>query len=63
MIIQAGDLGVEIDTGLNRPGYLQRLENGEWRDYVRDGKPVLWPVKVEELEAGWYRVHKVASGG
>jgi hypothetical protein len=34
MIIQAGDLAVELDTGTNTPGeILQRLESGEWKDY------------------------------
>jgi hypothetical protein len=57
MSIQAGDLGVEIDTGLNRPGAIvQRLDGEEWRDYLQDGKPVVWPVKEEELEPGRYRV-------
>jgi len=38
MIIQAGDLGVEIDTGTNQPGaILQRYEDGQWQDYVVDG--------------------------
>jgi hypothetical protein len=56
MIIQAGDLAVEVDTGTNQPGVIQRLEGGQWRDYLRDGKPVRWPVEVERLEPGRYRV-------
>jgi len=40
MILQAGDLGLVLDTGLNRPGILQRFEDGDWRDLDRDGKPV-----------------------
>ena len=56
MILQAGDLGIEIDTGLNRPGTLQRLEDGRWVDYLKDGEPVRWPVKVEDLKPGRYRV-------
>ena len=50
MIIQAGDLGIELDTGTNRPGsVLQRYEARQWRDNQRDGKPVRWPVKLERL--------------
>jgi hypothetical protein len=56
MIIQAGDLAVEIDTGTNKPGKVQRLENGQWVDYVKNGKPVRWPVKEDELEPGRYLV-------
>jgi hypothetical protein len=58
MVIQAGDLAVEIDTGTNIPGTLQRHEDGEWRDYVRDGKPGRWPLKLEQLEPGRYRLNK-----
>jgi hypothetical protein len=56
MIIQAGDLPVEVDTGINKPGALQRYQEGQWRDYLRDGKPVRWPVALERLESGRYRV-------
>ena len=56
MITQAGDLGILIDTGTNRPGKLQRLENGMWVDYVKDAKPMCWPIAVEKLEPGRYRV-------
>lgn len=57
MIIEAGDLGVIVDTGLNRPGDpLQRLEAGQWRDFEQDGELVRWPVKLETLPPGQYRV-------
>ena len=43
MIIQAGDLGIELDTGLHPDGKtLQRLENGKWVDFILDGESVTW---------------------
>ena len=63
MIIQAGDHGIEIDTGDNRPGVIQTLENGQWQDYLRDGKPVMWPVEVERLDPGRYRLKKNPGHG
>lgn len=56
MIIQAGDLSVEIDTGHNKPGVVQRLEGDTWSDYVVDGEPMIWPVELERLEPGRYQV-------
>ena len=56
MIPSAGDRGILLDTGTNKPGKLQRLENGQWVDYVKNGEPVHWPVKEDELEPGQYRV-------
>ncbi|MGK2926484.1 MAG: hypothetical protein ACSLE2_12785 [Lysobacterales bacterium] len=56
MIIEAGDIGVIVDTGTNAPGVpLQRLEAGEWRDFEQDGEPVRWPVKIDTLppDATW----------
>jgi hypothetical protein len=33
-VFSAGDLGVEIDYGLdNPPGTLQRFQNGVWENY------------------------------
>ena len=58
MIIQAGDLAAEIDTGSNQPGANQRFEDGQWRDYLRDGKPVSWPMEVDAQEPGRYRVRE-----
>ena len=56
MILSAGDLNLEIDFGRNEPGaILQRKENGEWKDYLIDGKPVINPIDVELLPPGWYR--------
>ena len=57
MIIQAGDLGVELDTGTNAPGaILQCLDNGEWRDYLVDGKLVTRTIELESLPPGRYRL-------
>lgn len=57
MVILAGNLGVQLDTGSNRPGaVLQRLEAGEWTDVEIDGKPVTWPVQLEQLKPGQYRL-------
>jgi len=57
LIIQAGDLGVELDTGNNQPGaLLQRHENGRWQDYMVDGQPVTSPVDIEQLPPGRYRL-------
>ena len=57
MIYSAGDLGIEIDFGTDRPGaILQRKEKGYWHDYLVDGKPVVNPVDVESLPPGIYRV-------
>ncbi|MCW8844392.1 MAG: hypothetical protein OQK99_01035 [Gammaproteobacteria bacterium] len=46
MILSAGDLGVGIDTGDNGPGPIQRLDD-DWSDYLKDGQPGTWPVKLE----------------
>ena len=57
MILQAGNLGIELDTGTNAPGQiLQRLEGGEWKPYLMDGKPLTWPVDYTTLPPGKYRV-------
>jgi hypothetical protein len=43
MIIQAGRLGFELDTGTNEPWQiLQRLEPDGWRDYLLDGESMLF---------------------
>ena len=36
--------------------HVQHLDDGNWRDYLRDGQPVTWSVRLEELEPGRYRV-------
>ena len=59
MIIQAGDLAIEIDTGDNEPGAIQRFEDDRWSDYLVDGEQVTWPVKLEQLEPGHYRVREM----
>ena len=57
MIIQAGDLSIQIDTGTNQPGAIvQRLVNGVWQDYLKDDQPVTWPVALEQLAPGRYRL-------
>ena len=59
MICSAGDLGVEIDFGSNKPGaILQRKENGGWHDYLVDGEPVTNPFDEETLVPGWYRLRE-----
>jgi hypothetical protein len=38
MILSAGDLGIEINFGPNKPGaILQRKDKGHWHDYLVDG--------------------------
>jgi hypothetical protein len=57
MIYSAGDLGIEIDFGTDKPGaILQRKEKGYWHDYFVDGKPVVNPFDVEKLPPGFYRL-------
>jgi hypothetical protein len=57
MIYSAGDLGIEIDFGSDKPGaILQRKDKGHWRDYLADGKPVENPFDVESLPPGFYRL-------
>jgi hypothetical protein len=58
MIYSAGDLGIEIDFGPDKPGaILQRKEKGYLHDYLVDGEPVVNPVDVEMLPPGFYRLH------
>jgi len=54
MIYSAGDLGIEIDFGTDKPGaILQHNEKGHWRDYLIDGEPVVNPFDVELLPPGF----------
>ena len=54
MIYSAGDLGVQIDLGPDKPGMvIQRKEKGHWCDYLVDGEPVVNPFDVEMLRAGF----------
>ena len=56
MIYSAGDLGVQIDLGPDKPGMvLQRREPDGWREYRPDGEWVLSPVDIEALKPGYYR--------
>jgi len=56
MFVQAGELGIVVDTGISQHGKLQRLEDDEWVDFKRDGKVLHWPVPLRELPPGQYRV-------
>lgn len=56
MIIQAGDLGVELDTGTNSPGAILQRWDGEWRDYLVNGETVTEPIELESLSPGKYRL-------
>lgn len=59
MIHAAGDLGIQIDFGDNKPGsVLQRRESlfgDEWRDYEIDAELVTAPFDIESLPPGEYR--------
>ena len=58
MIYSAGDLGLHVDFGPDKPGaILQRKEKGYWHDYLVDGEPVLNPFDVESLPPVFYRLH------
>ena len=57
MIWSAGDLGIEIDFGNDKPGaILQRKEKGYWQDYLVDGELVVNPFDEEKLPPGYYRL-------
>ncbi len=59
VMLSAGDLGIEIDYGRNKPGdVLQRwdYEHVAWRDFKRDGRLVTNPFDYQTLPAGKYRV-------
>jgi len=59
MIYSLGDLGIEIDLGRNKSGSIpQRKDKGYWQDFTIDGKPVVNPIDVETLPAGWYRLRE-----
>ena len=56
MIIQAGDIGVTLDTGNNCPDCkLQRLTSEGWQDYREDGELKLGPIDISTLQPGQYR--------
>ncbi len=58
MIWSAGDLGIEIDFGPDKPGaILQRKEENGYQDYLVDGELVTNPFDVESLPPGFYRLH------
>ena len=57
MILSAGDLGIEIDFGPDKPGaILKRKEPDGWRDYLVDGEPVVNSFDVEKFPPGYYRL-------
>ena len=57
MIYSAGDLGIEIDLGRNRPGaILQRKDDGIWKEVHIGGKPAVSPIDMERLRPGHYRL-------
>jgi len=60
VIWSAGDLGIEIDFGNDKPGaILQRKEKVYWHDYLVYGEPVTNPFDVEMLQPRQYRLTKV----
>jgi hypothetical protein len=56
--ISAGtDRGVYVNLGSDTPEKkVQRLDNREWKDHKKHGKPVKPPVDIETLPAGKYRL-------
>lgn len=57
MMWSAGDLGLVVDLGWNKPGaVLQRKENGDWHDFMVDGQPVTNPFDAEILPSEIYRL-------
>ena len=59
VMLSAGDLGLEIDYGRDKPGdVLQRwdYENDGWRDFKRDGHLVTNPFDYTTLPPGRYWV-------
>ena len=61
MIWSAGDLGIEIDFGPDKPGaILQRKEENGYQDFLVDGELVTKPFDVETLPPGWYRLRDPA---
>ena len=59
MILSLGELGVEIDFGLNTPGAILRLkEKGYWHDYLVDGNPVVNRFDVGAQVPGIYRLRE-----
>ncbi|RKZ03448.1 hypothetical protein DRQ25_17770 [Candidatus Fermentibacteria bacterium] len=56
MVIQAGELGVTLDTGNNRIDCkLQRLTPEGWQDYLENGELKLGPIDIGTLRPGQYR--------
>ena len=57
MIIQAGDLAVELDTGTNKPGsILQRFDGAEWHDCTVNGECLVYPIEINSLPPGKFRM-------
>ena len=56
MVIQSGEYGVTLDTGVNRiDSKLQHLTAEGWQDYLESGEPKLGPIDISTLPAGKYR--------
>jgi hypothetical protein len=56
MVIQAGELGVTLDTGNNCIDFkLQHLTTEGWQDYLENGEPKLGPIDIGTLPPGQYR--------
>ena len=59
MIVAGTGPLIYIDLGKDEPGMaLQRLEGGEWVDYLVVGKVVKAPIYINKLPAGRYRLVK-----
>ena len=57
MIIQAGDLLIELDTGTNsQKSILQRYQNGNWENFSLGGQFLDLPRDIDNLPPGKYRL-------
>jgi hypothetical protein len=59
VIYSAGDLGLQIDFGLDEHGAVLQLKHIDgWKDHLVDGEPVTNPFNVEMLPPGRYRLQE-----
>lgn len=58
MIVASGHTGVNIDLGREESGMvLQKRERRfDWGSYLIDGTPVTWPIDIDTLPSGEYRL-------